>query len=425
MAKSPTGLEPESPQTVRRPPEAGPPHGPEAAAAPGDLPALTRPAFAILRRIRWGALTVVLPDGRAVRFDGPEPGPEGTIVLKDYRAVRRALLGGGIGFADAYVAGEWDSPDLAAALEVSARNSMLMQEIFRGRPWARWMARAFHLFHRNTRAGSRRNISHHYDLGNAFYEKWLDPSMTYSSARFSAPEEPLSAAQQNKYRTLAERIGLGPGHTVLEIGSGWGGFAEWAAKTVGCRITGITISREQLDFARKRMFRQGLSEKVEIRFQDYRDVDDRYDRVASIEMFEAVGEAYWPDFFGKVRDVLNRGGKAGLQIITIADELFPHYRRNTDFIQRYIFPGGMLASPSELLRQVKNAGLSLANQSTFGQDYARTLNVWRRKFLDGWEEIGPLGFDERFKRIWTYYLAYCEAGFRARTVDVTQIALAK
>lgn len=397
---------------------------PDGHSLPG-LPAIVRPAFAILRRIRWGALTLTLPGGRSVRFEGPEPGPEGMIVLRDYRAIRRVLLGGNIGFAEGWIAGEWDSPDLAATLEVAARNSALMQEFFRGRPWARALARALHALRRNTRTGARRNISRHYDLGNAFYGKWLDPTMTYSSARFSAPDEPLSAAQHNKYRTLAERIELQPEHSVLEIGSGWGSFAEWAAKSIGCRVTGITISREQLEFARKRMFDQGLSEKVDIQFRDYRDVDGRFDRIASIEMFEAVGEAYWPAFFGKIRDVLNRGGRAGLQLITIADELFPHYRTNTDFIQRYIFPGGMLASPSELLRQVRNAGLSLANQSTFGQDYARTLNIWRQRFLDAWEEIRPLGFDERFRRIWTYYLAYCEAGFRARTVDVAQMALAK
>ncbi|HEX2561262.1 cyclopropane-fatty-acyl-phospholipid synthase family protein, partial [Phenylobacterium sp.] len=269
------------------------------------------------------------------------------------------------------------------------------------------------------------NIHAHYDLGNAFYSRWLDETMTYSSARYAAPGQPLSEAQRNKYRTLAQSIGLQSGQHVLEIGCGWGGFAEFAAGEVGAKVTGITISREQYDFARERLFRQGLNEKAEIRFVDYRDVDGQFDRVASIEMFEAVGEKYWPAYFGKIAQVLSPGGRAGLQIITIKDELFEGYRRRMDFIQKYIFPGGMLPSEARLARETRAAGLTWEGLSRFGLDYADTLADWRRRFDGAWDEIRPLGFDERFRRLWRFYLSYCEAGFRTGQTNVVQLSLAK
>jgi len=346
-------------------------------------------------------------------------------VIRDFRLTRRFFSGGDLGAAEAFLDGMWDSPNVTAFLQFFLRNKEALQDKLNGMPVARLFSRLGHLMRRNSKNGSKRNIEYHYDLGNSFYTRWLDPTMTYSAARFSHPGQELSEAQTNKYRSLAEQIGLGPEHHLLEIGSGWGGFAEYAASEIGCRVTGITISKEQLAFARERMEKKQLTHKVDIRYQDYRDVDETFDRVASIEMFEAVGEEYWPTYFRKVRDCLKPGGKAGLQIITIEDRAFDAYRKRADFIQRYIFPGGMLPSPSVLRQQVAQAGLTWAGNLEFGLDYAETLRQWRERFRTAWPEIRTQGFDERFRRMWEYYLSYCEAGFRAGNIDVTQVTLAR
>jgi cyclopropane-fatty-acyl-phospholipid synthase len=285
------------------------------------------------------------------------------------------------------------------------------------------MARLRHVLRPNSRRGSRRNILAHYDLGNAFYQRWLDPSMTYSSARFEKPELSLEDAQTAKYRSLARKLSLQPDHHLLEVGCGWGGFAEFAAREVGARVTAITISDQQHAFAAERIRCAGLGDKVEIRLQDYRDVEGRFDRIASIEMFEAVGESYWPIYFGKLADIIKPDGIIGLQIITIADRYFETYRRGADFIQRHIFPGGMLPSPTALQQQLERAGLQKLTEATFGLDYARTLATWNRRFQAAWPDLLRLGFDQRFKRLWQYYLAYCEAGFKAGWTDVCQLAL--
>jgi cyclopropane-fatty-acyl-phospholipid synthase len=337
----------------------------------------------------------------------------------------RLMRAANVGWAEGYLADEWDSPDVTALLEVIARNADRMRDLYEGNSWSKLANRVLHVFNRNTRAGARRNIMAHYDLGNAFYQRWLDPSMTYSSAKFETPSDDLSVAQRNKYLSLARRIELKPEHSLLEIGCGWGGFAEFAAKEIGCRITGITISREQFDFARQRLFKQGLADKAEIKLEDYRDTQGTFDRVASIEMFEAVGETYWPAYFAKIRERLAPLGQAGLQIITIDDRYFSAYRTSVDFIQKYVFPGGMLPSMQVLRDQVARAGLSWRDETTFGLDYAQTLSSWRDRFMGAWDDIRTLGFDERFKRLWNYYLSYCEAGFRAGSIDVTQIALTK
>jgi cyclopropane-fatty-acyl-phospholipid synthase len=245
--------------------------------------------------------------------------------------------------------------------------------------------------------------------------------MTYSSALYSSGANDLESAQAAKYRALAHDTGIGPNDHVLEIGCGWGGFAEFAAREIGCKVTGLTISQKQHDFARERIARAGLSEKVDIKLQDYRDEQGRYDRIASIEMFEAVGEKWWPTFFGKVKDCLNPGGTAGLQIITINEEAFPLYRKRPDFIQRYVFPGGMLPTPELLKSLGADQGLAYLRERVFAQDYARTLAEWRQRFLESWEKLMPLGFDERFRRLWEFYLHYCEAGFRAEYIDVRQV----
>jgi len=383
-------------------------------------------AKTIIRNWRWGVMTFVLPDGREIRLQGVEPGAEARLVVHDYDFIKRTISNGTIGFGEGYMAGEWDTPDLPVLLEVLASNYARFEKVSFGTPFMAALNVLEHLLGRNnSRSGSKKNIHAHYDLGNAFYSRWLDPTMTYSAARFARPGEPLPDAQTRKYRTLCESMGLAPGHHVLEIGCGWGGFAEFAAKEVGAKVTAITISQEQFKFAQERMFREGLNEKAEIRLVDYRDVDGRFDRVASIEMFEAVGERYWPTYFGKVRDSLKPGGQAGLQIITIRDEYFEHYKRTPDFIQKYIFPGGMLPSEERLKLVTDKAGLSWGQVSRFGVHYADTLAEWLRRFEAAWDEITRLGFDERFRKLWRFYLSYCEAGFRTKRTDVVQLSLIK
>lgn len=389
-------------------------------------PAAFRSALRILAR-NWGVGTVTfaLPSGRELRLEGAERGPEARLVVRDFRFMNRVLAAGDIGFAEGFMAGEWDTPDLAALLCVFSLNFDRLARIVLGNPLMGAFNRLVHLFRPNTRAGARRNIHAHYDLGNAFYSRWLDPTMTYSAALYEAPGQPLADAQRNKYRSLARQMDLGPDHSVLEIGCGWGGFAEFAAREVGARVTAITISQEQYDFAAKRIFDQGLSERAEIRMLDYRDVEGRFDRVASIEMFEAVGEKYWPAYFGKIAEVLAPGGRASLQIITIQDELFDDYRRRADFIQRYIFPGGMLISEARLRAELEGAGLVWSGIKRFGQHYADTLAEWTRRFEAAWDDIRSLGFDQRFRRLWSFYLAYCEAGFRTERTNVVQLALTR
>jgi cyclopropane-fatty-acyl-phospholipid synthase len=278
---------------------------------------------------------------------------------------------------------------------------------------------------RNTKAGSRKNIHAHYDLGNAFYAAWLDDSMTYSAGIYAPGDDDLRSAQQRKYRALAERIGIRRGDSVLEIGCGWGGFAEYAAREMGCTVTGLTISREQHDFAVARIAAAGLSDRVTIRMQDYRDERGVYDRIASIEMFEAVGEQYWATYFRQLHDRLKPGGTAGLQVITIKDESFAFYKKEIDFIRHYIFPGGMLPTPSHLHALGQRFGLPLVSERIFGLDYARTLADWRERFHAAWPNLTSMGFDERFRRMWEYYLSYCEAGFRSGNIDVRQVVFAK
>ena len=377
------------------------------------------------RNWRYGSIVFVLPNGTQLRCEGTEPGPHGRLVVHDYRFVRRVMASADIGFAEGFMAGEWDTPDLSDLLAAFSQNFEHVKALMQGRPLVRAANLLAHFMHRNNRSGSKRNIHAHYDLGNAFYSRWLDPTMTYSSARFAKPGQPLSEAQRNKYASLARAIDLKPGNRVLEIGCGWGGFAEFAAREVGAHVTGITISQQQYDFARKRLFEAGLAEKADIRLVDYRDVEGQFDRVASIEMFEAVGEEYWPTYFGKIRDVLSPGGRAGLQIITIRDELFDRYRKRADFIQKYIFPGGMLPSETRLREETARAGLEWRDIVRFGQNYADTLAEWARRFEGAWDDIRKLGFDERFRRLWRFYLSYCEAGFRTGRTNVVQLSLSR
>jgi cyclopropane-fatty-acyl-phospholipid synthase len=390
-----------------------------------DVPRLARFAFRFAAELRRGTLDITLPDGRVLRCGGLEPGPAAEMTVHDYGFAWRLARGGDIGIAEAYLRREWDTPDLTKFLYIFCLNHDLIQTMLGDKPLARLAQLVRHWFNRNTRRQARRNIFAHYDIGNSFYSAWLDPSMTYSSALFEDNTEDLTAAQRNKYRRLAEAINLQPGQTVLEIGCGWGGFAEYAARTYGARVVGLTISTEQRDFAQKRMQAAGLADKVEIRFQDYRDERGRYDRIASIEMIEAVGEQFWPQYFSQLRDRLKPGGLAGIQAITIQDRFFNAYRREVDFIQRYVFPGGMLPSPQVLKSLGEKFGVPVIRERIFGEDYARTLATWRDNFRAAWPSLTPLGFDERFRRLWEYYLAYCEAGFLSGNIDVRQVVFAR
>jgi cyclopropane-fatty-acyl-phospholipid synthase len=389
------------------------------------LPRLAQIAFSYAARIRRGTLDVTLPDGRQVRFGGAEPGPAAVMTVHSYKFAWRLMKAGDIGIAEAYLRKEWDTPDLTQFLYIFCVNHDLILPMFEQKTVMRVLQAVQHWFRRNTRAQAKRNIYAHYDIGNAFYKSWLDSSMTYSSALFEDGASDLTAAQHNKYRRLAEAINLQPEQTVLEIGCGWGGFAEFAAKTYGVKVVGLTISQEQREFAQKRIFEAGLSERVEIRFQDYRDERGQYERIASIEMIEAVGEEFWPRYFSQLRDRLLPGGLAGIQAITIRDSMFQTYRRDVDFIQRYVFPGGMLPSPAVLKSLGERFGIPVIKERIFGQDYARTLATWRDNFRQAWPNLKPLGFDERFRRLWEYYLAYCEAGFLSGNIDVRQVIFAK
>ncbi|MDR4306106.1 class I SAM-dependent methyltransferase [Chelatococcus sambhunathii] len=392
---------------------------------PSGLPIPTQLALQIASKIAIGQLTVTLPDGRSMVFAGKTPGPKAVLVVNDHRFATRILRDGDIGVAEGFLSGDWTSPDLPVFLELFCVNAEHTSAHLLAKPLFRALQNFQHWLRRNTKAGARRNIEAHYDLGNAFYEQWLDPSMTYSSALFVDETEELEEAQRTKYRALADAAGMREGEHVLEIGCGWGGFAEFAAKEVGARVTALTISPAQLDYARRRIFQAGLSERVTFKLQDYRDERGVFDRIASIEMFEAVGEKWWPAFFAQLRDRLRPGGAAGVQVITIQDRLFEAYRRETDFIQRYVFPGGMLPSPTALRTAATKAGLAVSDERIFGLDYAATLSKWRDRFRAAWPTIQPLGFDERFRRLWEYYLAYCEAGFRSGNIDVRQVVFAR
>ncbi len=390
-----------------------------------DLPRYFAQVFAMTRSIRHGRLDIVLPDGRRFRAQGAEPGFAAEIAVHDPDCFARLIREGDLGFSEAYVDGAWSSPDLLALLDLVHDEVEALFDGFPGRGLLRAFERLRFWLHANSRAQARRNISHHYDLGNAFYALWLDETMTYSSALFDGGQQSLEAAQRRKYDSLLDEIGAKPGDHLLEIGCGWGGFAEHAARERGVRVTGLTISRAQFDHAQARIARAGLGDRVELRLQDYRDERGVYDGVASIEMFEAVGEAYWPVYFDRLHDRLRPGRRATLQVITLQDHRFAQYRRSVDFIQKHIFPGGMLPSPAILRGLTEAAGLQVAHSLTFGESYSRTLRLWHDRFNDRWDEIAALGFDARFRRMWNFYLCACASTFRSGNCDVTQFTVTR
>jgi len=372
----------------------------------------------LLQRFDIGRITLHLPDGETVEWTGQKPGPHGVLMLHRWRAVRRLVFSGRLGFAEAYVDGDWSSPDLATLIECAALNQDSAETALAGTRLHRMLARLKHVARANTKKGSKRNIVAHYDLGNDFYSAWLDQGMTYSSALFTEPDISLERAQEEKQARVLKGLALQGGERVLEIGFGWGGLAERLIREARCHVTGLTLSPSQLRHAQDRLQQGGLEGKHDLRLQDYREVKGVFDRIVSIEMLEAVGVEYWPVYFDRLRDCLAEGGRAVLQVITIAEHYCEGYRREPDFIQRHIFPGGMLPSISELRANIERAGLVLHAAENFGASYAATLREWQNRFQAAWPRLSFQGFDERFKRKWEYYLAYCEAGFRAGSIDV-------
>lgn len=372
----------------------------------------------VLTRLDAGTLVVELPSGKQLVGRAKAPGPEAILKLNRWRAVRRLVTRGDIGFAEGYIDGDWTTPDLVTLFTWANANEDALAPAWRGSFMQRIADRLLHAWRANTRSGSRRNIAQHYDLGNAFYSAWLDSSMCYSSALYSDGCQCLETAQSNKINRAIELLDVSPKHTVLEIGCGWGALAERLIVENDCHVTGITLSREQLAMTEKRIQRVDRSGQSQVLLQDYRDVGARFDRIVSIEMFEAAGEAYWPVYFDKLKRCLNPGGIAVLQVITIAEDRFEDYRRRPDFIQRYIFPGGMLPTVTHMQALVRGAGLVLEHQEHFGQSYACTLSAWRSRFFKAWPSLtGPCSCP-RFRNMWDYYLAYCEVGFKTGAIDV-------
>ncbi|WP_171129167.1 MULTISPECIES: cyclopropane-fatty-acyl-phospholipid synthase family protein [unclassified Ruegeria] len=390
-----------------------------------DLPRYFTQVFKMISLLEAGRLDITLPDGRVFRVEGPKPGPVAEAHIHDPEVFSRLVREGELGFSDGYLEGQWSTPDLRAFMDLVHLGSDAFYDDFNGQFLVRAYERLRFWLQRNHRAQAKKNISYHYDLGNDFYALWLDETMTYSSAIFETGQESLEKAQTAKYASMVDEMGAKPGDHILEIGCGWGGFAEYAAKERGLQVTGLTISEEQLKFARQRIEKAGLSDKVNFKLQDYRDEQGQYDGIASIEMFEAVGEKYWPSYFDTVRERLKPGAQATLQIITVADHRWDIYRNSVDFIQKYIFPGGMLPAPSVLREQVQQAGLDVVKSKEFGKSYDLTLRRWYDTFNDKWDQIADMGFDERFRRMWNYYLTACGAAFDTGNCDVTQITIAK
>ncbi len=403
------------------------PELPELPALPRGLPASARAVLQLLRRLRGGALELVLPDGRALHFGVDCAQPPVPMQVHDWRLFGDVLRRGGVGFGEGYFNRLWSTGDLPRLLRLLLANRDAMQRALRGGAWGMLVLRLRHALHLNTRRGSRLNIQAHYDLGNDFYRAWLDPGMNYSAALFTRPGMDLEQAQQAKLARVLDQLGVEPGARVLEIGCGWGGFAEAAARR-GLRVDGVTLSREQLDWACVRLQRAGLQDLARVHLLDYRDLAaitpaGGFDAVASIEMFEAVGERYWNRYFEALAASLRAGARACIQTITIDDALFEDYRRSSDFIQQYVFPGGMLPCRSRFRELAANAGLDVLDEHGFGADYASTLAIWRERFARAARRVEALGHDQRFRLLWEFYLAYCEAGFAQGSIDVVQFTL--
>ncbi len=369
------------------------------------------------KKISNGKLTITLPNNENLEFFG-KGDLKSNLKLNSYMPILRTITSGHVGFAESYLKGEWTSSDLESLLEIMVTN---LPEAFSAKSKIHLTYnRIIHFFRENTKSRAKKNIQYHYDLGNDFYKLWLDKTMTYSSAIFKNEKESLTEAQENKYQLLIDSLDIKSHHKVLEIGCGWGGFAEYAAKKVGCSIKGITISPSQLKFATNRIKELKLDDKVTLELCDYRDLKGKYDRVVSIEMIEAVGEKYWKNYFKKIKNVLKKDGLAGIQVILINNKSYQRYSKSVDFIQKYVFPGGMLPSQEKLNENYVDAGLVEVNSHSFGKSYAKTLTIWHKEFLNSLSAIKKLGFDIKLERIFKYYFSYCKAGFNSERIDVAQ-----
>ena len=391
----------------------------------GRVPTTARAALALLPRLQAGTLTVHTPDGATHQATASSrPDLQATLNVHDWSVFAATMRAGDIGFAEGFMAGEWTTPHLADLLRLLLANRDVIEKAIYGSWWGSLLDRLQHVLHRNTRRGSRRNISAHYDLGNGFYALWLDETMNYSSAWFDGDRtKPLAQAQTAKLRRAIAATGVQPGQRLLEIGCGWGAVAESAA-SYGIAVVGLTLSTEQLAWAKARLVHAGVAQHADLRLQDYRDVPDGpFDAIVSIEMFEAVGREYWDAYFQTLHRQLKRGGKACVQVIVIRDDLFERYASSADFIQRYVFPGGMLPSTALFVEHAHAAGLRVIDRLAFGADYAETLRRWRHAFVARLDDVRRQGFDGRFIRLWEFYLAYCEAAFDAGNTDVVQFTL--
>lgn len=376
-----------------------------------------------IKKFPYGSLQIEWPDGKYQKIDAIHKGPNAKLKIVDSNVVREIIQGGSIKFAELYISKRIITNNLTNLMHYCALNNDQAEETFKITIFRYLYNKYLHFKNKNTKIQAKKNISHHYDLGNQFYKYWLDKSMTYSSAIFNGKNDNLELAQNNKYQKLADLSSIKKGDNILEIGCGWGGFSEFLAKNYDCQITALTISREQFKFTTERMEKANLTSKVKVVFCDYRNIKGQFDKVLSIEMFEAVGREYWKTFFEKIKTILKPNGNVGLQLITIDDKIYNVYKNNPDFIQKYIFPGGMLPSVEVLKNIIENTSFRINSINSYSNDYAKTLNIWNKEFNRNWTKIEKLGFDERFKLLWNYYLSYCEGGFLSKNIDLKQINL--
>ena len=376
-----------------------------------------------IKKFPYGSLQIEWPDGKSQKIDAIHKGPNAKLKIVDSDVVREIIQGGSIKFAELYISKRIITNNLTNLMHYCALNNDQAEETFKITIFRYLYNKYLHFKNKNTKIQAKKNISHHYDLGNQFYKYWLDKSMTYSSAIFNGKNDNLELAQNNKYQKLADLSSIKKGDNILEIGCGWGGFSEFLAKNYDCQITALTISREQFKFTTERMEKANLTSKVKVVFCDYRNIKGQFDKVLSIEMFEAVGREYWKTFFEKIKTILKPNGNVGLQLITIDDKIYNVYKNNPDFIQKYIFPGGMLPSVEVLKNIIENTSFRINSINSYSNDYAKTLNIWNKEFNRNWTKIEKLGFDERFKLLWNYYLSYCEGGFLSKNIDLKQINL--
>jgi len=376
-----------------------------------------------IKKFSYGSIQIEFSDGYIENIMAKKPGPKAMLKINKPNAAKEIIQGGSVAFAESYINKDISTDNLTNLIHYCALNNDQAESTFNISILKKIVHKIFHYKNKNTKNQAKRNISFHYDLGNKFYEYWLDKTMTYSSAIFNNKSIELEAAQNNKYKKLAELSAIKNGDQILEIGCGWGGFAEFIGNNYDCNLTAVTISKEQYEYTKKRIFDANLSHKIEVLLCDYRNITGKFDKIVSIEMFEAVGKQYWNTFFKKIENILKPKGSISLQLITIDDNIYDVYKTNPDFIQKYIFPGGMLPSDKILKKLINKTSLKINSIDSFSKDYAKTLNIWNKEFNKKWDKIEKLGFDENFKLLWNYYLSYCEGGFLSKNIDLKQIKL--